>query len=115
MVFNVTSARDASISKNSTGCTFSQLPCLCRRKKSLYSLMLPPPRFTMRMTCSGCCAMLVSHMVFCMLAKSLNLVSSDQSTFFHIFSLSPRWHVANCEKTSYGFYSTIAFFLPFFH
>ncbi|MEQ2164398.1 hypothetical protein GOODEAATRI_006369 [Goodea atripinnis] len=31
------------------------------------------------------------HISFYILAKKLNLVSSDQSTFFHMFTVSPIW------------------------
>ena len=44
------------------------------------------------------CIAFTPNISFCIVAKSLILVSSDQSSFFHMFGVSPRWLVANIKQ-----------------
>lgn len=53
-----------------------------------------------------------------MLGKSIILISSNQSSFFHMFAISSIRLLANFKKNFLGnflvFYSSIAFLLPLF-
>lgn len=83
-------------------------------EKHLQSMMLPP-RLTVGMVCSEWCSGLVFRHIkrFAFRPKSSSLVSSDQSTFFHVCCVP---HMASGKlQTGLLTVLTMALFLPLLH
>ena len=71
-------------------------------EKHPHSMMLPRPCFTVGMVCSGCWVS-ATHSVLHWGQKVTFWSHPDQSTFFHMFAVSPTWLVANSKWDFLGF------------